>query len=76
MHILNRHLHHKPEPQDRDKPAMTILLSTLREVIIAHQVQQMYRSSNKKRQYDNADDEDPGNLLESFLERIEKKPHT
>jgi hypothetical protein len=36
MHILNRHLHHKPEPQDRDKPAMTIPFSTLREVIIAH----------------------------------------
>ena len=76
MHILNRHLHHKPEPQDRDKPAMTIPFSTLREVIIAHQVQQMYRSSNKKRRYDNADDEDQGDLLEAFLERIEKKPRT
>jgi hypothetical protein len=76
MHILNRHLYHKPEPQDRDKPAMTILFSTLQEVIIAHQVQQMYSSSNKKHRYDNADDEDQGDLLESFLERIEKKPHT
>jgi hypothetical protein len=54
MHILNRHLYHKPEPQDRDKPAMTILFSTLQEVI-AHQVQQMYRSLNKKHQYNNAD---------------------
>jgi hypothetical protein len=64
------------EPQDRDKPAMTILFSTLQEVIIAHQVQQMYRSSNKKHQYNNADDEDQGNLLESFLECIKKKPCT
>ena len=76
MHISNRHLHHKPEPQDKDKPAITIPFSTLQEVIMAHQVQQMYRSSNKKHWYDNADDEDQGDLLESFLERIEKKSRT
>ena len=67
MHILNRHLHHKPEPQDKDKPAITILFSTLWKVIMAHQVQQMYRYSNKKRGYDNADDEDQGDLFWSGL---------
>jgi hypothetical protein len=74
LHILNRHLYHESEPQDRDKPAITIPFSTLREVIMAHQVQQMYRSSTKKRRFDNADDEDQGVLWKSFSER--KKPHT
>jgi len=74
MHILNRHLHHESEPEDEDKPAITIPFSTLREAIVAHQVQQMYRSSNKKRQFDNPDDEDQMHLLKSCWQR--KKPRT
>ena len=69
MHILNRHLHQESEPQDQDKPAITIPLSTLREVIMAHQVQQMHDSSKKKRQYDDAGDENQGDLWKYISQR-------
>ena len=73
MHILNRRLHHEWEPQDQDKPAITIPFSTLREAIMLHQDQEMRRSLNKRR-YDDKDDEVQEGLLKSLSQRKKMRP--
>jgi len=76
MHILNRHLHHEPEPQDKDKPAITIPFSMVREAIMDHEFQQMCRSTNRKRRTDDTNDEVQVSLMESFSKRMKKDPST
>ena len=47
MHILNRHLYRSSKAEDEDKPALSIPLSLLQEVIEAHEE---YQASVKARQ--------------------------